>query len=298
LKIWAVGLGKAGKPIKLLAAVAPPLLKPRMSADSVCVPLAAMVLVLGPMRSSSQIEWMMNAEPTSEARSLALGPLLVPHQLSLAEKLSVNVSETLLDDDVALCVSVMLVFKMISLIVVPAGMPAPVTIMPTARPAVLGIWTLVVPSVMPVKTISPLLVFLEGPRSFPWIEKCLRDVDVGIRCAGCNFLSQVAGPEAVGRLLRCLREDPSGWVRFAAVEALEDCRDISAIPALEDAMQDDTGTDFEGRPISKKGRNRDPENKSKYDGLNQWCICRLWSAPSVNLACLASCRVDDATDSL
>ena len=97
-----------------------------------------------------------------------------------------------------------------------------------------------------------LLVFLEGPRSFPWIEKCLQDADDGFRCAGCSFLAEVAGPEAIDRLVRCLREDPSGSVRYAAVEGLEDCCDMSAIPALEFAMTHDAGTDFEGRPISER----------------------------------------------
>jgi GNAT superfamily N-acetyltransferase len=97
---------------------------------------------------------------------------------------------------------------------------------------------------------AELLVLLLGPQSLPWIEKCLDDEDVDFRCAGCSFLAELGCPEAVPRLLCCLREDPSDWVRYSAVEALERCGDRSAIPALQEAAEKDQGTDYEGRLIS------------------------------------------------
>jgi HEAT repeat protein len=99
-----------------------------------------------------------------------------------------------------------------------------------------------------------LLVFLKGAESLPWIEKCLTDVDVGFRCAGCSFLAELDCPEAVPRLLRCLREDPSDWVRYAAVDALERQGDTAALPALRQAAKNDQGTDYEGRPIKDRAR--------------------------------------------
>jgi GNAT superfamily N-acetyltransferase len=99
-----------------------------------------------------------------------------------------------------------------------------------------------------------LLVFRLGPKSLPWIEKCLNDDDVDFRCAGCGFLAELDCPEAVPRLLRCLQEDPSDQVRYAAVEALESHADMSAIPALRQTVKNDRGTDFEGRPIRDRAR--------------------------------------------
>jgi GNAT superfamily N-acetyltransferase len=99
-----------------------------------------------------------------------------------------------------------------------------------------------------------LLVFLKGPESFPLIEECLQDDDVGFRCAGCSFLAELDCPEAVPRLIRVLREDPCDWVRYSAVDALELCGDMSAIPALKQAAKNDRGTDYEGRPIRDRAR--------------------------------------------
>jgi GNAT superfamily N-acetyltransferase len=98
-----------------------------------------------------------------------------------------------------------------------------------------------------------LLVFLKGPESLPWIEECLCD-DVDFRCAGCSFLAELDCPEALPRLLRCLREDPSDWVRYSAVDALERCGDMSAIPALKQTVKTDRGTDYEGRLIGDAAR--------------------------------------------
>ena len=70
--------------------------------------------------------------------------------------------------------------------------------------------------------------------------------------AGCSFLAELDCPEALSRLLRCLREDPSGPVRYSAVDALERCGDLSVIPALRQAAENDSGTDYEGRPIRDK----------------------------------------------
>ena len=99
-----------------------------------------------------------------------------------------------------------------------------------------------------------LLVSLKGPDSLPWVEECLQDDDVGFRCAGCSFLAELHCPETVPRLLRVLREDPSDWVRYSAVDALERCGDMSAIPALKQTAKNDRGTDYEGRPIRDRAR--------------------------------------------
>jgi GNAT superfamily N-acetyltransferase len=95
-----------------------------------------------------------------------------------------------------------------------------------------------------------LLVYLKGPESLPWIEECLNDEDLGFRCAGCSFLAELDCPEAVSRLIRCLREDPSDGVRYSAVNALERCGDMSVIATLREAAENDQGTDYEGRLIS------------------------------------------------
>jgi hypothetical protein len=98
------------------------------------------------------------------------------------------------------------------------------------------------------------LVLLLGPKALPWIEKCLADEDVNYRCAGCSYLAELDCPEAVPRLLRCLREDPSDWVRYSAVDGLERCGDKSVLPALKHTAENDPGADYEGRPIRERAR--------------------------------------------
>jgi len=79
----------------------------------------------------------------------------------------------------------------------------------------------------------------------------LADPDANVRWHTCGLIYDFGDQRATARLVEVLRNDPEGYVRLFAADALGRVGDLWAIPSLRDAEQFDTGQDHEGRRVSE-----------------------------------------------
>lgn len=82
----------------------------------------------------------------------------------------------------------------------------------------------------------------------------LADPDADVRWHTCGLLYDFGDERAAQRLIEVLRNDPEGYVRFFAADALGKIGDLLAVPSLRHATQFDTGQDHEGRRVSEAAK--------------------------------------------
>lgn len=77
----------------------------------------------------------------------------------------------------------------------------------------------------------------------------LNDPDPDVRVNAVDTLRELGSRAAVPLIARLLATDPDDLVRSWAALALGDLGDVSVLPVLTTAAEQDTGTDHEGVPI-------------------------------------------------
>lgn len=83
-----------------------------------------------------------------------------------------------------------------------------------------------------------------------WLDNLLDKSTPGWRSAYIRELSNYSEQCVVDTLATLLKEDTDPDLRYVAARALANNGDASALAALTHAVQHDTGTDYEGRPIA------------------------------------------------
>lgn len=80
-------------------------------------------------------------------------------------------------------------------------------------------------------------------------DMLLLDQDENVRCTACRNLPIIGGRDSLASLVRLLQSDPSGSVRYLAVDGIGAIGDTSTVHALQVAANSDTGCDYEGNRV-------------------------------------------------
>ncbi len=93
------------------------------------------------------------------------------------------------------------------------------------------------------------LLRIDSAKALDLVIPLLTDSIESVRWNVCGLLHDFANWQAVPPLVRVLLHDPAGCVRMMAAWALGGIGDTLAIPALQEAVDSDPGTDHEGRSV-------------------------------------------------
>ena len=92
-------------------------------------------------------------------------------------------------------------------------------------------------------------LMIGGSESVESVLVLLNDSDRDVRWNVCGLLHDFGDGRACEPLTSILQNDPDAEIRLIAAWALEEVGDETALPALQQAVDSDTGTDREGRYI-------------------------------------------------
>jgi len=100
-------------------------------------------------------------------------------------------------------------------------------------------------------TIASVFLRVDFAMAIQHVPALLHDEDGGVQGFLCMELGAHRRSEAVPHLVDVLSRDPEGTHRFLAAWALGNIGDPAGLPALRQAMQNDEGVDYEGRPVKE-----------------------------------------------
>ena len=101
---------------------------------------------------------------------------------------------------------------------------------------------------------STCLLKLAGPSALQLVLPLLDHPDQSLRWHVCGLLHDFGDKTVVPYLTNVLLEDPEPGVRIVAAWALEKHGNLSALPALQHAAENDKGADWEGRTVADAAR--------------------------------------------
>jgi HEAT repeat protein len=83
---------------------------------------------------------------------------------------------------------------------------------------------------------------------------CLADPRSSVRWTACKVFQRYPDPQIIPILIHLLERDDNPTIRFMAADLLCEFGDERALAALSKAAENDTGKDYEGRPVADAAR--------------------------------------------